>query len=83
ENRLLTISGRRDPFTTTPKLRNQLQDATGTNASVRTFRNRVLNLKCRRPLTCISLTPEHRRQRYDWCNNHVYLERRVESCYVH
>ncbi|RZC37260.1 HTH 29 domain containing protein [Asbolus verrucosus] len=57
EDRLLTIPRRRDPFTTAPKLRNQLQDATGTNVSVRMVLNRFyeVNLKSRRPLRCLCI----------------------------
>ncbi|RZC43314.1 HTH Tnp Tc3 2 domain containing protein, partial [Asbolus verrucosus] len=72
EDRLLTTSARRDPFTTAPRLRNQLRDATGINVSVRTVPNRLFEVNLKRlPLRRVSLTLERRRQRYDWCNNRV------------
>ncbi|GBN33851.1 hypothetical protein AVEN_141982-1 [Araneus ventricosus] len=58
----------------------EIRAAVGTTVAQRTARNRLLQgqLRARRPVSCILLTPNHCRSRREWCQAraHCRTERR-------
>ncbi|EFA07092.1 hypothetical protein TcasGA2_TC010082 [Tribolium castaneum] len=76
EDRFLTISARREPFSTCRMLWERLINAADINISIETVRRRLgeVHLASRRPLRRVPLTPEHKRQRLQWGTEHVHWQ---------
>jgi transposase len=68
EDRLLVREARRNPRAHCNLLRQELLHATGTRITARTALNRIMEseLRCRRPIRRVPLTPAHRGARLAW-----------------
>lgn len=72
DDRYLLLTARRNRQQNATQLRNALQTATGRRVSTQTVRNRLhgSGLYARRPMVCTRLTPQHRRDRRNWAEEH-------------
>ena len=73
EDRYVTLNARRNPRSTCRHLSQTLFNATRTQVSIETIRRRLndANLRSRRLLRRVPLTPHHMRTRLQWARDHV------------
>jgi transposase len=73
EDRLLVREARRNPRAHCNLLRQELLHATGTRITARTVLNSIMEseLRCRRPIRRVPLTPAHIGARLAWCEEIV------------
>lgn len=73
EDRYLLVLARRQRSINATQLRSDLLNATGTNISTQTVRNRLhdTGLRSRRPCVRVPLTPAHKQRRLQWAQDHV------------
>lgn len=71
QNRLITLSVRRNPHIATPAIQREVQNATGMRISLATLRRRIFatGLRNRRPLRVPRLTPDQRARRLNWARD--------------